>query len=83
MIKTQKMQHYRYDRQYRQMSGLLMISAWGFAMVIASFLFLWLGYKLDEYMGTAPNFMFGLFFLAIFVCMMRLYHEARQRMKDL
>ena len=83
MIKTQKMQHYRYDRQYRQMSGLLMISAWGFAMVIASFLFLWLGYKLDEYMGTAPNFMFGLFFLAIFVCVMRLYHEARQRMKDL
>ena len=83
MIKTQKMQHYRYDRQYRQMSGILMISAWGFAMVIASFLFLWLGYKLDEYMGTAPNFMFGLFFLAIFVCVMRLYHEARQRMKDL
>jgi hypothetical protein len=27
--------------------------------------------------------MFGLFFLAIFVCVMRLYHEARQRMKDL
>jgi hypothetical protein len=24
-----------------------------------------------------------LFFLAIFVCVMRLYHEARQRMKDL
>jgi len=77
------MQAYGHYRQYRKMSGILMISAWGFAMVIASFLFLWLGYKLDEVMGTAPNFMFGLFFLAIFVCVMRLYHEARQRMKDL
>lgn len=83
MIKTKKMRHYRYDRQYRKMSGILMISAWGFAMVIASFLFLWLGYKLDEHMGTTPNFMFGLFFLAIFVCVMRLYHEARQQIKDL
>ncbi len=82
MIKTHKMQYGQY-RQYQKMSGILMISAWGFAMVIASFLFLWLGYKLDEYMGTTPNFMFGLFFLAIFVCVMRLYHEARQRMKDL
>jgi F0F1-type ATP synthase assembly protein I len=65
------------------MSGILMLSAWGFAMVIASFLFLWVGYKLDEYLGTAPNFMFGLFFLAIFICVMRLYQEAKQRMKEL
>ena len=65
------------------MSGILMMSAWGFAMVIASFLFLWLGYKLDEYLGTAPNFMFGLFFLAIFICVMRLYQEAKQKMKEL
>jgi F0F1-type ATP synthase assembly protein I len=65
------------------MSGMLMISAWGFALVIASFLFLWLGFKLDQYLGTAPNFMFGLFFLAIFICVMRLYQEAKQRMKEL
>jgi len=60
-----------------------MLSAWGFAIVIASFLFLWLGYKLDEHLGTAPNFMFGLFFLAIFLCVMRLYNEAKRRMKVL
>jgi F0F1-type ATP synthase assembly protein I len=60
-----------------------MLSAWGFAIVIASFLFLWLGYKLDERLGTAPNFMFGLFFLAIFLCVMRLYNEAKRRMKVL
>ena len=79
MIATHKI-HYR---QYQRFSGVLMLSAWGFAMVIASFLFLWLGYKLDEMLGTAPNFMFGLFFLAIFICVMRLYQEAKQRMKDL
>jgi F0F1-type ATP synthase assembly protein I len=65
------------------MSGMLMISAWGFALVIASFLFLWLGFKLDQYLGTAPNFMFGLFFLAIFKCVMRQYQEAKKRMKEL
>jgi F0F1-type ATP synthase assembly protein I len=79
MIATHKI-HYR---KYQTMSGILMLSAWGFAMVIASFLFLWLGYKLDEQLGTAPNFMFGLFFLAIFICVMRLYQEAKQRMKEL
>jgi F0F1-type ATP synthase assembly protein I len=80
MITTHKAMHYR---KFQEMSGILMLSAWGFAMVIASFLFLCLGYKLDEYMGTAPNFMFGLFFLAIFICVMRLYQEAKQRMKEL
>jgi len=79
MITTHKL-HYR---KFQAMSGILMLSAWGFAMVIASFLFLWVGYKLDEYLGTTPNFMFGLFFLAIFICVMRLYQEAKRRMKEL
>jgi len=79
MIATHKI-HYR---KYQTYSGILMLSAWGFAMVIASFLFLWMGYKLDEWLGTAPNFMFGLFFLAIFICVMRLYQEAKKRMKEL
>jgi hypothetical protein len=34
-------------------------------------------------LGTAPNFMLGLFMLAIFICVMRLYQEAKQRMKEL
>jgi F0F1-type ATP synthase assembly protein I len=79
MIATHKI-HYR---AYQKFSGILMLSAWGFVLVFASFLFLWLGYKLDEYLGTAPNFMFGLFFLAIFLCVMRLYNEAKIRMKEL
>jgi len=80
MLATRKIGHYQ---QFQKFSGIMMVSAWGFAMVIASFLFLWLGYKLDEYLGTAPNFTFGLFFLAIFICVMRLYQEAKKRMKDL
>jgi F0F1-type ATP synthase assembly protein I len=82
MFTTHKI-HYQNYRQYQKMSGILMMSAWGFAMVTASFLFLWLGYKIDEAIGTTPNFMFGLFFLAIFLCVMRLYGEAKIRMKEL
>jgi F0F1-type ATP synthase assembly protein I len=52
-------------------------------MVIASFLFLYLGHLLDAYLGTSPNFMLGLFFLAIFLSVMRLYQEARKKIKDL
>ena len=79
MIATHKIHH----KQYQALNGILMMSAWGFAMVIASFLFLYIGHLLDEKLGTAPNFMLGLFMLAIFICVMRLYQEAKKRMKDL
>ncbi len=35
-----------------------------------------MGYLLDEWLGTAPNFMLGLFFLAIVTTIGRLYQEA-------
>lgn len=82
MITAHKIHHRNYQ-QYQKMSGILMMSAWGFVMVIASFFFLWLGFKIDEYIGTTPSFTFGLFFLAIFLCVMRLYNEAKHRMKTL
>ena len=59
-----------------------MLSSWGFVIVIASFLFLYAGYKLDEFLGTSPNFMLGLFFLAIFLCIGRLYQDAWLKRKD-
>lgn len=59
--------------------GVMVISAWGFVIVITSFLFLYLGYRLDQWLGTAPNFMFGLFFLAIVTTIGRLYQEAWAR----
>jgi F0F1-type ATP synthase assembly protein I len=63
-------------------ASILMLSAWGFAMVIASFLFLYVGHLLDGILGTSPNFMLGFFFLAIFLCVMRLYQEAWKQRKD-
>ena len=68
------------QRAYMQsMTGLgsiLMLSAWGFVIVIASLLFLYIGLRLDAWLGTEPNFMLGLFFLAIVTSIGRLYQEA-------
>lgn len=69
-------------QEMRTYGTILMLSAWGFAIVIASFLFLYVGHLLDELLGTAPNFMFGLFFLALFACIGRLYQEAWLKRND-
>lgn len=76
MLATHKLQH------GQNIGSILMLSAWGFAMVIASFLFLYVGHLLDGIFGTAPNFMLGFFFLAVFLCVMRLYQEAWKQKKD-
>ena len=62
--------------------AIFMLSSWGFVIVIASFLFLYAGYKLAALLGTSPNFMFGLFFLAIFACIGRLYQDSWFKRKD-
>ena len=54
---------------------IVMFSAWGFALVVTSCLFLWLGYLLDKALGTTPKFMFGLFFLSIIGCFIEIYKE--------
>jgi len=61
---------------------IIILSAWGFALVVSSFLFLWLGRLLDELLGTAPKFMLGLFFLAIIGCFIELYQEVLNILKD-
>ena len=63
-------------------SSILMLSAWGFAMVIASFVFMYIGYWLDQLLNTPPTFMLGLFFLALFLCIGRLYQEAWLKKKE-
>ena len=60
-------------------TSILHLSAWGFVIVMASFLFLYAGYWLDQTFGTSPTFMIGLFFLAAFISIWRLYQEAWQR----
>ncbi len=75
--------HKTHQEQFNNFGTILMLSTWSFVMVIASFLFLYLGHLLDAYLGTSPNFMLGLFFLAIFLCVMRLYQEAWKKVKDI
>jgi len=69
-------------QEMRTYGTILALSAWGFVIVIASFLFLYVGHLLDEFLGTAPNFMFGLFFLALVSCIGRLYQEAWLKRHD-
>ena len=71
-----------HHEQFTTFGDILMLSAWGFAMVITSFLFLYIGYLVDEILGTTPNFMLGSFFLAIGLCIWRLYQEAWKKRKD-
>ena len=57
-------------------SNVLVLGAWSFAMVISSFAFMYVGYLIDEFLNTSPNFMLGLFVLAVFLCVGRLYRDA-------
>jgi len=67
---------------YHKYNPVMIVSAYGFVIAIASFLFLYLGFKIDQYFGTAPNFMFGMFFLALFLSIGRLYQEAWLKRKE-
>jgi len=58
------------------MGKILALSAWGFAIVISSAIFFYIGYLIDNEFGTEPSFMLGLFLLAIFLTISRLYQEA-------
>jgi len=63
------------------LSQILQISTWGFVIVISSFIFLYAGCWIDSQLNTEPSFMLGLFILAIFLCIWRLYKEAIMHMK--
>ena len=69
-------------KETTEYANILMLSAWGFAIVISSFLFLYIGYKIDRALGTAPSFMFGLFLLAVLLSLGRLYQEACSAMRQ-
>ncbi|MGA2333567.1 MAG: AtpZ/AtpI family protein [Syntrophales bacterium] len=69
-------------REQKSYRSVLIMSAWGYVIVILSFLFLYAGKLLDELVGTSPSFMFGLFFLALFAGIGRFYREAWLKRKD-
>jgi F0F1-type ATP synthase assembly protein I len=50
-------------------------------IVVFPILLLYLGKLLDEFMGTSPYFMLGLFFLALLTGIGRFYKEAWSRHK--
>lgn len=77
MIATDK------HKVYSQYTSVMMMSAWGIVMVVCSFLFLYVGYKLDRLFHTEPNFMLGLFMLGLMLCIGRLYQDAWQRRKKI
>jgi signal transduction histidine kinase len=46
---------------------------WGFILVISSFIFLYLGYRIDQVFRTEPFLMIGLFLLAVMICVGKFY----------
>ncbi len=74
--------YHTHNRKYQMYTGVMMLSAWSFVMVIASLLFLWAGYKLDELLGTAPIFMMSLFLMSFVACWTKLYQEAKKFIKE-
>ena len=69
-------------KETTQYANVLKLSSWGFAIVFASFLFLYIGYRIDDVLNTAPSFTFGLFVLSLFLCIGRLYQDAWEAMKQ-
>ena len=62
--------------QFNDLKNAMMLSAWGFTMVAVSFLFLYIGYRVDKLMETSPHFMLGFFLVGVFLSVTRLYREA-------
>lgn len=59
-------------KSYRKREFLYLI-LWGFALVVGSFVFLYLGYRIDQAHQTEPFFMIGFFLLAVAVCIGKFY----------
>jgi F0F1-type ATP synthase assembly protein I len=68
------------DKQDREaLNNVVMVSAWGFIMVISSFLFMYAGRWIDVNFNTEPSFMIGMLLLGISLCVFRMYKEAAER----
>ena len=64
-------------------SKILAISSYGFIIAISSMLFFYIGYLIDDFFGTSPSFMLGLFLLSIFLVIGKLFKEVlKQKNKE-
>jgi signal transduction histidine kinase len=64
--------HRAVRKSYRKRESIYLI-IWGVALVVGSFVFLYLGYRIDQTHKTDPFFMIGLFLLAVAVCIGKFY----------
>ena len=55
---------------------------WGFALVISSFVFLYLGYRIDQTYNTEPFLMIGFFLLAVAICIGKFYQIVWRKWAD-
>ncbi len=60
------------------LNELIRLSAWGAVLVVASFLFLFVGIRVDAVLDSGPFFMLGMLILAVFLVMARLYIEFKK-----
>jgi F0F1-type ATP synthase assembly protein I len=68
------------DRKDRAaLNNVVMVSAWGFIMVISSFAFTYTGRLIDVNFNTEPAFMIGMLLLGVTLCVIRMYKEAVER----
>ncbi len=66
----------KHKNEPEQFSQILLVSAWGIAIAISSFLFLYFGNWLDKMFNTTPTFMLGFFLLAVILGIGRLFQDA-------
>ncbi|MDD5475115.1 MAG: AtpZ/AtpI family protein [Syntrophales bacterium] len=64
------------ENLYTKYTNIIVLSAWGFVIAIATFVFFYVGYMIDQRFGTQPTFMLGLLTLGLFLSVGRLYWEA-------
>ncbi len=63
------------DKDRKTMNNVLKISAWGFVIVISSFVFMFVGRWIDVNFNTEPAFMLGMLVLGISLGIFRMYRD--------
>ena len=62
-------------KDIKTMNNVLKVSAWGFIIVISSFVFMYIGRWIDVTFNTEPAFMLGMLILGISLGIFRMYRD--------
>ena len=63
------------SKDRKTMNNVLKVSAWGFIIVISSFVFMYIGRWIDVTFNTEPAFMLGMLILGISFGIFRMYRD--------